>query len=127
MADDEKQERYPVRTEGPMYLHRMPTEKLQDALDSAHADLWRLRSELSAARRAACPDPECANCAKWRAWEKRHGDVSWGPCPTCRASAGQPCRRSWQGGGGSYSFVLKHPHDNRPGTLHPADPPEAAP
>jgi hypothetical protein len=112
---------------GDNYTFKMPTEELKTQLEGANAELRRVRSLLAQALETRCPDPECANCLKWRAWQRNHGDVDWAECPICRAAEGQPCRRSWQGGGGSYPFVLKRPHPGRPGKVRAADPPADAP
>lgn len=114
---EETERKYPVRTEGPMSLTPMPTEVLKDEIAELQRKLSATEAELARAQRERCPDLNCPNCRKWRAWEARNGDVDWKVCPTCQAGVGEPCRHIGRGVGRGYAPVLTRPHRGRPGEL----------
>lgn len=120
---EEPKGKYPVRTEGPMYLHQMPTEKIQAQLDETKEELARVRGLLVQALATRCPDPSCRNCGRWRAWYSEWGP-DWYRCPDCGTGPGKPCwdKRAAQG-----QLVRGRPHARRKPVSGGPDPLAEAP
>lgn len=112
-----------------MYLHPMPTERLQAEVEELQTELDETKRKLKQTLRVLesasaerCPDPQCSNCRAWRAWEENHGDVLWLHCTACKAAIGMPCRHRGEGRGGTNGApVLKRPHRDRPWVERPQE------